>query len=188
MEKSKNKNIQNSQKDVREHKEEFVNKYKENNEESKSKLKIIDNIKKSSKIAKILTTTGFSDIIQVNKWWEQPVEEDDSETKWTKLEHNGVLVAPRYEPHGIKILYKGSPIELKPYQEELATFWAGLANNDLSTKKITRTNFLKEFKNILDSTYKDSILDDFDFSPIVDYLENQREKNKNRTQEEKKVN
>jgi len=148
--------------------------------------KLIQNIKKSNKIAKILTTTSFSDIIQVNKWWEQVVE-DDSETKWTKLEHNGIVVAPRYEPHGVKILYKGNPIELKPFQEEIATFWAGLLNNDLSTKKITRNNFIKEFKNVLDSSYKDAILEDFDFTPIVQQIESVRERNKNRTVEEKKV-
>jgi len=103
------------------------------------------------------------------------------------MEHNGLLMAPKYEPHGVKILYKGEEIELKPFQEELATFWAGLANNDLAEKKITRNNFLKEFKGVLDYTYKDASLEDFDFTSIINHIENQREKNRNRTNEEKKV-
>jgi DNA topoisomerase-1 len=150
--------------------------------------KVLEEMKsKNSKFAKILTTTSFSDLIQVNKWWEMQVEDFDSETKWKKMEHNGLLMAPKYEPHGVKILYKGEKIELKPFQEELATFWAGLANNDLAEKKITRNNFLREFKAVLDNTYKDANLEDFDFTPIINHIENQREKNRNRTNEEKKV-
>lgn len=160
---------------------------KDSKNDQTAKSKLIQNLKKSNKLAKILTTTSFSDIIQVNKWWEQAIE-DDSDTKWTKLEHNGVMVAPRYEPHGVKILYKGNPIELKPFQEEIATFWAGLVNNELSLKKITRNNFLKEFKNVMDNSYKDASLEDFDFAPIVQHIEAVRERNKNRTTEEKKVN
>ena len=160
---------------------------KELKEEHNATSKLIQNLKKSNKLTKILTTTSFSDIIQVNKWWEKQVE-DDIETKWTRLEHNGVVVALRYEPHGVKILYKGNPIELIPFQEEIATFWAGLSNNELSTKKITRNNFLKEFKNVLDSNYRDATLEDFDFSPIVQNIEAVRERYKNRDPEEKKVN
>lgn len=162
------------------------NKKENQKEDQNAKSKLIQNLKKSNKLTKILTTTSFSDVIQVNKWWEQPVE-DDSETKWTKLEHNGVVVAPKYEPHCAKIIYKGNPIDLKPFQEEVATFWAGLLNNELSEKKITRSNFLKEFKNVLDSSYKDALLEDFDFGPIVQHIEAVRERNKNRTPEEKKV-
>ena len=161
---------------------------KKKEEDNMVKKKSIENFKnsKSFKLNKILLTTSLSDIIQVNKWWEQEVE-DDTETKWTNLEHNGVLFAPRYEPHGIKLLFKGNPIELKPYQEELATLWAGLEKNEISTKKITRNNFLKEFKIVLGENFKDCSLEDFDFSPIVEYIESYREKNKNKTQEDKKV-
>ncbi len=162
------------------------NKKEKAKEDHNAKSKLIQNLKKSNKLSKILTTTSFSDVIQVNKWWEQAVE-DELETKWTRLEHNGVVVAPKYEPHGVKILYKGNPIDLKPFQEEIATFWAGLLNNELSTKKITRNNFLKEFRSVLDRSYDEAVLEDFDFTPIVHHIEAVRERNKNRTIEEKKV-
>ncbi|KAG6495093.1 hypothetical protein ZIOFF_042884 [Zingiber officinale] len=38
--------------------------------------------------------------------------------KWTTLVHNGVIFPPPYKPHGIKMLYKGQPVNLTPEQEE----------------------------------------------------------------------
>ncbi|KAG6499093.1 hypothetical protein ZIOFF_038849 [Zingiber officinale] len=38
--------------------------------------------------------------------------------KWTTLVHNGVIFPPSYKPHGIKMLYKGQPVNLTPEQEE----------------------------------------------------------------------
>ena len=43
----------------------------------------------------------------------------DGQTKWTTLEHNGVIFPPPYKPHGIKILYKGKPVDLTIEQEEV---------------------------------------------------------------------
>lgn len=39
--------------------------------------------------------------------------------KWTTLVHNGVIFPPPYKPHGVKILYKGKPVDLTPEQEEI---------------------------------------------------------------------
>ncbi len=36
---------------------------------------------------------------------------------WKKLSHNGVLFPPEYEPHGVKMLYDGKPVDLTPEQE-----------------------------------------------------------------------
>ena len=33
--------------------------------------------KKKSKATKLLSTTSLSDIVQINKWWEQPAEEGE---------------------------------------------------------------------------------------------------------------
>lgn len=43
----------------------------------------------------------------------------DGQKKWTTLVHNGVIFPPSYKPHGIKILYKGKPVELTTEQEEV---------------------------------------------------------------------
>jgi DNA topoisomerase I len=44
---------------------------------------------------------------------------EGQEMKWTTLEHAGVLFPPEYEPHGVKMLYEGRPVDLTPEQEEV---------------------------------------------------------------------
>lgn len=39
--------------------------------------------------------------------------------KWTTLVHNGVIFPPPYKPHGVKMLYKGQPVDLTSEQEEV---------------------------------------------------------------------
>lgn len=41
---------------------------------------------------------------------------EGSDIKWTTLVHNGVLFPPEYQPHGVKLLYDGRPIDLSPAQ------------------------------------------------------------------------
>jgi len=112
--------------------------------------------------------------------------------KFKTLEHNGVIFPSAYQPHGVKIKFKEESIELAPHLEELATFWAQVLDNDLSQKEVARKNYFKEFKTQLLKAYpekkekfKDSTINDFDFSPIHEYLLAQREKNKNKSKEEK---
>ena len=161
------------------------------NENSKYK-KLINNVKDNkmgNRIVKLLSTTSLADIIQVNKWWEHAdIDEEEAEERWKSLEHHGVLFPPSYEPTGVKIRYKGQEIDLTPVQEELATFWASVLDNDLSSKEITRKNFFKEFKKVLhNEKYALSILEDFDFTPIYDHIQKIRERNKNKSSEEKKI-
>jgi DNA topoisomerase-1 len=158
-----------------------------NNAESKYK-KLIENIKdtkKNNKILKCLATASLIDIVPIHKWWDEEVDGEENEIRWTSLEHNGVVFAPRYEPHGIPIKYKGEDFYLTPIQEEIATFWAQLLDNDLSKKDITRRNFTKEFRQVLNRN--DVNLEDFDFTPIYEHLQKNKEKNKLKTADEKKI-
>ena len=140
--------------------------------------------KKKSKVTKLLTTASLNDVVQINKWWEKPPEEEndknsedeDGPKKWKHMEHNGVLFPPEYEPHGIKIKYKGEPIELNPEQEEVATFWGQVIDTDFATKEIAIKNFTKEFRKVLPEKYKNANLSDFDFSAIKEYLEKKKGK------------
>jgi len=43
----------------------------------------------------------------------------DGQKKWTTLVHNGVIFPPPYQRHGVKMLYKGRPVDLTPEQEEV---------------------------------------------------------------------
>lgn len=77
--------------------------------------------KKQNKILKALTTASLTDILQVNKWWKEEESnalelsgdnnkkendnEENNKNKWQSMQHNGLLFAPKYEPHGIKIKY-----------------------------------------------------------------------------------
>ena len=147
--------------------------------------------KKKNKVTKLLTTASLNDVIQINKWWEKPPEEngddDEEETKkWKHMEHNGVLFPPEYEPHGIKIKYKGEPIELNPEQEEVATFWAQVIDTDYATKEIAIRNFTKEFRKVLPEKYKNASLSDFDFTAIKQYLDQKKKKTKVKQQKKKK--
>ena len=47
--------------------------------------------------------------------------------RWRTMIHNGVLFAPEYEPHGIKMRYDGQEVDLTPAQEELATMYVPIA-------------------------------------------------------------
>jgi DNA topoisomerase-1 len=116
--------------------------------------------------------------------------------KFDTMEHNGVLFPQAYQPHKIKIKLKGENIELKTYSEELATFWAQILDNELSQKEIPRKNFFREFKNAIKNSisseeykekFENSKLEDFDFSPIYEYQQAQKEKQKNRLPEEKLI-
>ena len=149
--------------------------------------------KKKSKVTKLLSTTSLNDVVQINKWWEKPIDEendknseDEDAGKWKHMEHNGVLFPAEYEPHNIKIKYKGEPIELNPEQEEVATFWAKVLDTDFAKKEITIRNFTKELRKVLPEKYKNASLSDFDFTEIKEYLDKKREKNRNKTAEEKK--
>jgi len=153
---------------------------------SKEKKTMDEKAKESYK--KKLSSTGVSDIINVNRWWEKDESDnEDSDKKWKTLEHNGVIFPAKYEPHNVKILYKNTPITLNPEQEEIATFWAGIMENDLSLKETTQKNFLKEFKQVMGKEYENSKFSDFDFSPILTHIQKVREKNRNKTPEEKKA-
>ena len=45
---------------------------------------------------------------------------EDKSVKWATLTHSGVLFPPEYEPHGVKMLYDGHPVDLTPEQEEVS--------------------------------------------------------------------
>lgn len=166
--------------------------HKKNNLNSPKNNKKIENCKDpklKNKLKKIFATQGVSDIISVNRWWEKEADDNDDSTKrWDSLEHNGVIFAPKYQPHGVKIFYNSEPVTLTSYQEEISTYWAGILDNDLSTKDICKRNFFKEFKEVMGREYDSAKFEDFDFSPIRAHLVKQKEISKNKCPEEKKVN
>ena len=119
------------------------------------------------------------------KWWLQP--QRDSELKWDTLVHNGVLFPAPYEPHGVKMLYDGSEIELKPAQEEIATWYAQKIGTPHVEKKKFNDNFFGDFRAVLG---RDHVIKEFekcDFGPIRRHLDILKEQKLKKSAEERKM-
>lgn len=110
-------------------------------------------------------------------WWEAPVLAEGM--NWSTMEHSGVSFPEEYQPHGVKMLYDGEPVDLTPAQEEAATFFAamdpdGMHLGNPKTAPIFIKNFFADFREILG---KKHIIKDFkkcDFEPIRKHLNEQK--------------
>ncbi|XP_010536698.1 PREDICTED: DNA topoisomerase 1 alpha [Tarenaya hassleriana] len=111
----------------------------------------------------------------------------DGQKKWTTLVHNGVIFPPPYSPHGIKILYKGKPVELTPEQEEVATMFAVMTETDYYNKTQFRENFWNDWQKLLGENHVIQKLDDCDFTPVYEWHLKEKEKKKQMSTEEKKA-
>ncbi|KAK9057955.1 hypothetical protein SSX86_022794 [Deinandra increscens subsp. villosa] len=107
--------------------------------------------------------------------------------KWSSLVHNGVIFPPAYKPHGVKMLYKGKPVDLTPEQEEVATMFAVMLDTDYMTKPKFKENFWGDWRQILGKNHLIQNLDDCDFKPIYEWHQSEKEKKKQMTTEEKKA-
>ena len=81
------------------------------------------------------------------KWWLE--ENRDDTIKWNSLVHNGVLFPPEYQPHGIKMKYKGKEIDLSPNSEEVASFYAALIGTDWVNNDVFQKNFFNDFMQVI---------------------------------------
>ncbi|KAJ4826024.1 DNA topoisomerase 1 beta [Turnera subulata] len=111
----------------------------------------------------------------------------DGQKKWTTLVHSGVIFPPPYQPHGIKILYKGKPVDLTPEQEEVATMFAVMKDTDYMQKPKFLENFWADWRKLLGKNHVIQKLEDCDFTPIYDWHQQEKEKKKQMTAAEKKA-
>ncbi|KAL8898255.1 MAG: hypothetical protein Q9192_002176 [Flavoplaca navasiana] len=132
------------------------------------------------------------------RWWEDPTKGDGT-TKWTTLEHAGVVFPPPYEalPRNVKLLYDGKPVTLAPEAEEVATFFGSMLNSTHNVENPTfQKNFFADFQEILKKTGgardKDGSKVEIkeimkcDFKPIFEYFDAQRAEKKALPAAEKK--
>jgi DNA topoisomerase I len=133
------------------------------------------------------------------RWWENPMQGDGT-TKWTTLEHSGVVFPPPYEllPKNVKMKYDGAPVTMAPDAEEVAGFFGGMLNSTHNVENPTfQKNFFHDFQQILRETggAKDRdgnkvAIKEFrkcDFKPIFEYYDAEREKKKALPAAEKKA-
>ncbi|KAI4295239.1 hypothetical protein L6164_035306 [Bauhinia variegata] len=111
----------------------------------------------------------------------------DGQKKWTTLVHNGVIFPPPYQPHGVKMLYKGKTVDLTPEQEEVATMYAVMRDTDYMQKDTFKNNFWNDWRKLLGRNHVIQNLKDCDFTPIYDWYQSEKEKKKQMSSEEKKA-
>ncbi|KNH07280.1 DNA topoisomerase IB large subunit [Perkinsela sp. CCAP 1560/4] len=112
-----------------------------------------------------------------------------NEIKWSTLAHNGVLFPPEYEPHGIPILYDGTPFAMTAEEEEVATMFAVMRKFEYYTNRVFRKNFFREWTNILNKRPENPIkdLNRCNFDAIYSHFESKRVERLAKTREEKKA-
>lgn len=102
------------------------------------------------------------------------------------LKHNGILVLPPPEAHGLSIIVCGEEIKLTPEQEEMAVAWVKKLGTPYVKDPVFIANFMRDFSKALgkNPTLK---LEDVDFGPVIEFVERERAKKEAMTKEEKKA-
>ena len=107
-----------------------------------------------------------------------------NEKQWTVLRHNGPFFPPEYEPHKIPVIVNNNNIVLNPEAEEYATIYAKYLDTAYINNNTFKKNFWKDFKKYIKNENIKS-LEEMDFSLIKNYLDNEKEKKKKLTKDEK---
>ena len=110
-----------------------------------------------------------------------------NQKQWTILRHNGPYFPPEYEPHKIPIIVNNNKIVLNSNAEEYATIYSKYLDTEYIKSSLFKKNFWNDFKEYLKDE-KIKSLDDIDFSLIKEYLDNEKNKVKNISKEEKENN
>ncbi|CAN0920296.1 DNA topoisomerase 1 alpha [Linum grandiflorum] len=111
----------------------------------------------------------------------------DGQKKWTTLVHNGVIFPPPYKPHGVKMRYNGKQVDLTPEQEEVATMFAVMKDTDYMQQPKFLENFWNDWREILGKNHVIQKFDDCDFTPIYDWHQQEKEKKKQMSKEDKEA-
>lgn len=139
------------------------------------------------------------------RWWTLPPLPEG--LKWQTFRHNGdlsrfpqieapylialtgVLFPPPYEPHNVKMLYDGKPVDLTPDQEEIMTFYAVMIDSDMAKKPKFRENFFKDWKEYLGPDHIIQCFEKCDFTPVYEWHVARRaaKKQEGLTKDEKRV-
>lgn len=106
--------------------------------------------------------------------------------KWTTFSHNGVVFAPLYEPHNIPIIYDKKKIHLPPLAEEYITLYVRYLDTDYALNRKFHSNFFKSWKSSIKGLGIES-LDKCNFDQIKKHLDEEKEKKKNMSKEEKQL-
>ena len=101
-----------------------------------------------------------------------------------QLAHNGILF-PKYETRGFRIAIHGKSVSLMPHQEEMAVAWVRKLGTEYVEDPVFLKNFFGDFCKALGLSHELKP-NDFDFSEIVRYVEDDRAKKLSMAKDEKK--
>lgn len=102
------------------------------------------------------------------------------------LEHNGVIVLEAPEPQGISLLIRGKSVILNRLQEQMAIAWARKQGTPYVEDPIFIKNFLIDFSRAL-GIKPNLELEEIDFAPVIQLVEENRASKEAMTKEEKKA-
>ncbi|CAG8665010.1 17328_t:CDS:2 [Gigaspora margarita] len=168
--------------------ENTIKRMKEESEDSSGKRKTVtieaNEVKQEVK-AKRKRNDSDSEV-DIKKQKEDSSNKEDKEL-WTTLEHNGVYFPPPYVPHNVKMKYDGKEITLEPEAEEVASFYAAMLGTNYVPNETFNRNFFKDWIKVIKKSKNVYNLDfeKCDFTPICEYLEQEKERKKNMSKEEK---
>jgi DNA topoisomerase-1 len=102
-----------------------------------------------------------------------------------KLVHKGVLIPKKPDWKKLHITVRNKRIDLTPEQEEMAVAWVKKLNTAYAQDPVFIKNFFQDFRKALG--IKENISpEDFDFSPVIKYVEEEKAYKVSLTKEEKK--
>ncbi|KAF9897751.1 DNA topoisomerase 1, partial [Lobosporangium transversale] len=156
--------------------------------QTSSKKRIKDEPDSKSNAKRIKKEEEEADEEEEHAWWLQERENEDDSVKWKTLVHNGVYFPPPYVPHGVKMKYDGKPVTLAPEVEEVASFFGALLYTEHAENPVFQQNFFKDFSKLAKKHKTVPEITSFgkcDFTPLYEHFQNEKEKKKNMTKEEK---
>ncbi|RDE16545.1 MAG: hypothetical protein C4K47_01485 [Candidatus Thorarchaeota archaeon] len=102
------------------------------------------------------------------------------------LKHNGIYVIHPPETHGLAIRARGRELTLNALQEEMAVAWVKKLGTPYVDDPVFAKNFLADFSKEL-GIKPPLKLEEVDFTPVLRFVEKDRQRKKNMTKEEKKA-
>lgn len=100
-----------------------------------------------------------------------------------RLQHNGVLVPPKYEAKGLRVWVRGVEFRLTPEQEEMAVAWAKKMGTPYVEDPVFASNFHRDFSKKLGIEVKPG---DVDYSEVFREVLRDREYRASLSREERR--
>ncbi len=122
-----------------------------------------------------------------SKHWQFNIMFGGGKPQWSVLQHNGPMFPPPYVPHKIPVIINGNEVILPEQAEEYVTMFAKFIDTPYMENNTFKKNFWKELKPTLPANLNVQSLDQFDLTPIKNYLIMEKDKKASMEKEEKEA-